>query len=68
MKVHELVKMLLEQDPDAVVVIERDDEYWQISDVDGAVLVNPGAKNPVWDYDYCAEDEADMVNAVRICM
>lgn len=64
MRVHELVKMLMEQDPYATVVIERDDEYWQVADVDVACLDDPDAKNPVWDYD----NEESPINAVRICM
>lgn len=64
MKVSELIAALLEQDQNAVVVIEMDDEYWQVADVDGAVLEDPAAKNPVWLFD----TENTLPNAVRICV
>lgn len=64
MKVSELIAALLEQDQDAVVVIEMDDEYWQVADVDGAVLEDPTAKNPMWLFD----TENTLPNAVRICV
>lgn len=64
MKVSELIRLLLEQDQNATVVIERDDEYWHVADLDTAVLVDPYAVNPVWDYD----TENATPNAVRICL
>lgn len=65
MKVSDLIKLLMEENPDAVVVIEKDDEYWHIADLDDALLEDPGAKNPVWDFD---NEDTYAPNAVRICM
>lgn len=64
MKVHELIHLLYKYNPYETVVIERDDEYWHIADVDGARLRDRDDTNPVWDYDA----EGTPVNAVRICM
>lgn len=69
MTVTELIKLLQEQDPNAVVVIERDDDYWHIADVDTAILNNPTVTNPTWDFDRMFEtDKPIQPNAVRICM
>lgn len=72
MKVCELIELLRTFKPDDVIVIERDDEYWHIADVDTAELEDPDATNPEWKFkvdpwapDY---DTPHKPNAVRICM
>lgn len=64
MKVHELIAALQKMDPNHVVVIEMDDDYWHIGLVDGAVLQEPDAKNPKWAFPF--GDEESTINAVRI--
>lgn len=69
MTVAELIELLGKYDPSRVVVIERDDDYWQIADVDTAELVNPTATNPEWNYKVGVNNnDPYRPNAVRICM
>jgi hypothetical protein len=65
----ELIALLNEQNQDAVVVIPLDDDYWQISDVDTAELIDPAATNPKWNYKVgLNNNDPYRPNAVRICM
>ena len=69
MTVSELIALLVEQDPNAVIVIERDDDYWHIADVDTAELKDPAATNPEWNYKVgLNNNEPYRSNAVRICL
>lgn len=68
MKVSELIKLLSAFHPDTAVVIELDDEYWHVADLDTACLKDPAAKNPSWDYDAHADGTVPLPNAVRICV
>ena len=70
MTVAELIQHLLQQDQNKTILINRDDEYWHIADLDTAMLDDPALPNPVYDYDRLFSPEmawpAD--NAVIICM
>lgn len=63
MTVAELIEHLKTFHPDTPVVLEMDDDYYHIAQIDSAQLVDPAAKNPVWDF----ETEDAPLNAVRIC-
>lgn len=66
MKVHELIAALQKMDPNHVVVLEMDDDFWHIAMIDTVALKDPETIPVEWDAD--AYEAGDYVsNAVRIC-
>lgn len=67
MKVSELIGLLSAFHPDTAVVIELDDDYHHITEVDSVALVDPESKHPVWNF-VSDEDGGAPQNAIRICV
>lgn len=66
MKVSELIEHLKDMDQSLHVVIEVDDEYRRITEIDTVAVTYSAGAGPAWDFQAYCGDGPLVPNAVRI--